>query len=71
MVQMGLDKDDPVSVKSKTGEMNQILARPFDTKQGTVLMYYPEVNQLISQNVDPLSRTPGFKSTLVTILASS
>jgi molybdopterin-dependent oxidoreductase alpha subunit len=71
MVQMGLDKDDPVSVKSKTGEMNQILARPFDTKQGTVLMYYPEVNQLISRNVDPLSRTPGFKSTLVTILASS
>jgi anaerobic selenocysteine-containing dehydrogenase len=71
MVQMGLDKDDPVSVKSKTGEMNQILARPFDTKQGTVLMYYPEVNQLISRNVDPLSRTPGFKSTLVTILAFS
>jgi hypothetical protein len=30
-------------------------------------MYYPEVNSLIGQAVDPLSKTPGFKSTIVAI----
>ena len=48
-----------VIVKSKTGVLNNILVRPFDIKKGAVLMYYPEVNSLISQSVDPLSRTPG------------
>jgi anaerobic selenocysteine-containing dehydrogenase len=67
MSKMGFSEDDSVSVKSKTGVMNSILVRPFDIKKGAVLMYYPEVNSLISQSVDPLSRTPGFKSTLVTI----
>ena len=30
-------------------------------------MYYPDVNKLISQNVDPHYRTPGFKPALVTV----
>ena len=64
-----ISEDDSVSVKSKTGIMNHILVRPFDIKKGAVLMYYPEVNSLISQSVDPLSRTPGFKSTTVIIQA--
>jgi molybdopterin-dependent oxidoreductase alpha subunit len=70
MSQMGFSKNDSVSVKSKTGVMNNILVRPFDIKKGAVLMYYPEVNSLISQSVDPLSRTPGFKSTIVIIQES-
>ena len=70
MVRMGFIKDDRVTVKSRTGTIHPILARPFNIKQGTVLMYYPEVNSLVSQEVDPLSRTPGFKSTLVKISAS-
>jgi anaerobic selenocysteine-containing dehydrogenase len=70
MVRMGFIKDDRVTVKSRTGTIHPILARPFNIKQGTVLMYYPEVNTLVSQEVDPLSRTPGFKSTLVRISAS-
>ena len=70
MVRMGFIKDDRVTVKSRTGTIHPILARPFNIKQGTVLMYYPEVNSLVSQEVDPLSRTPGFKSTLVKIIAS-
>jgi anaerobic selenocysteine-containing dehydrogenase len=69
MSQMGFSKNDSVSVKSKTGVMNHILVRPFDIKKGAVLMYYPEVNSIISQSVDPLSRTPGFKSTIVIIQA--
>jgi anaerobic selenocysteine-containing dehydrogenase len=70
MFQMGFSENDSVEVKSETGVMNNILVRPFDIKKGAVLMYYPEVNSLISQNVDPLSRTPGFKSTIVIIQAS-
>ena len=62
-------KDEPVLIKSNTGEIKNILARPFNIKQGAVLMYYPEVNSLISRGVGPLSQTPGFKSTLVTITA--
>jgi len=67
MIRMGLMEDDRVAVKSDTGQITNILARPFNIKSGTVLMYYPEANVLISQKVDPFSKTPGFKSTVVTI----
>ena len=67
MASISLIKNCPVVVKSKTGALHNILARPFDIKQGAVLMYYPEVNSLIGQAVDPLSKTPGFKSTIVSI----
>ena len=67
MDRLGFIKDDRVIVKSKTGVLDNILARPFDIKKGAVLMYYPEVNSLVSQEVDPQSRTPSFKSTLVTV----
>jgi len=67
MANMALIKNSPVVVKSKTGALQNILVRPFDIKEGAVLMYYPEVNSLIGQAVDPLSKTPGFKSTIVAI----
>jgi anaerobic selenocysteine-containing dehydrogenase len=67
MMHMGLIKDDLVAVKSETGQIDNMLARPFDIKRGTVLMYYPEANALISQKVDPMSRTPGFKSAIVSV----
>ena len=67
MMRMGLLEDERVVVKSETGQINNILARSFEIKRGTVLMYYPEANALISQKVDPMSRTPGFKSAVVRI----
>ena len=67
MASMALIKNSPVSVKSTTGTLHNILARPFDIKEGAVLMYYPEANSLIGRAVDPLSKTPGFKSTIVSI----
>lgn len=67
MTRMELLEDERIVVKSETGQIKNILARSFDIKQGTVLMYYPEANELISQNVDSMSRTPGFKSTIVQI----
>lgn len=67
MIRKGLMEDDRVVVKSETGQLSDLLVRPFDIKSGTVLMYYPEVNTIISQKVDPFSKTPGFKATIVTI----
>ena len=67
MASIALIKNSPVVVKSKTGALHNILVRPFDIKEGAVLMYYPEVNSLISRAVDPLSKTPGFKSNIVAI----
>jgi hypothetical protein len=32
-------------------------------------MYYPEANVLVPQEVDPLSKTPGFKSVRITVAA--
>ncbi len=67
MDRIGLMDNNRVVVKSKTGQISNVCVRSFDIKIGTVLMYYPEANVLISQMVDPLSRTPAFKSTAVTI----
>jgi hypothetical protein len=32
-------------------------------------MYYPEANAIIPRKADPLSRTPAFKNTAVTVFA--
>ena len=33
-------------------------------------MYYPEANLLVPTSVDPASKTPAFKSVLVTVAAA-
>lgn len=67
MERMGLKPDQKVSVKNSTGELRLLLARPFDVRAGNILMYYPEANVLVPRNVDPLSKTPGFKGVPVTV----
>lgn len=64
---LGLKPDQRVKVKSEAGEMPYILVREFDIRAGSALMYYPEANVLVPHTVDPLSKTPGFKSTRVTL----
>ena len=65
---LGLIEDQPIVVRSDTGEISGYLARAFDRiKPGNVLMYFPEANALVSRRVDPQSKTPAFKSTLVSI----
>lgn len=59
---MGLHADQRVQVRSSVGEMRYILVRPFDIREGNAAMYYPEANVLIPHSVDPLSKTPAFKS---------
>lgn len=64
----GLKHDQPVKVKSSTGEMRQILARGFvDIRAGNAMMYYPEANVLVPRTSDPQSKTPAFKCVLVTV----
>lgn len=69
IARLGFQADQPVRVTSATGEMENILVRPFDIRAGNVLMYYPEANVLVSRAVDPQSKTPAFKAIPVTVSA--
>ncbi len=66
---LGFKPDQRVTIKSEAGEMQYILVREFDIRAGNALMYYPEANILVPHTVDPLSKTPGFKSVWITITA--
>jgi molybdopterin-dependent oxidoreductase alpha subunit len=64
---LGLRIDQRVTVRSATGAMPNILVRAYDIRAGNALMYFPEANVLVPAAVDPQSKTPGFKSVLITI----
>lgn len=61
----GLSVDQRIRVQSSAGEMRYILVRAYDVRAGNALMYYPEANVLVPKAVDPLSKTPAFKSVTV------
>ncbi|MEY3457466.1 MAG: Formate dehydrogenase, partial [Planctomycetota bacterium] len=63
----GLQANQRVRVKSSAGEMRFILVRPYEIRQGNAAMYYPEANVLVPHDVDPLSKTPAFKSIPISI----
>jgi molybdopterin-dependent oxidoreductase alpha subunit len=67
IAERGLSIDEPVIVSSVNGRLGPVLVREFDIRAGNAVMYYPEANALTSQEVDPGSGTPAFKSTLITI----
>src|SRR5262249_59101468 len=64
---LGLHIDERVTVRSSAGALHNILVRGFDIHAGNALMYYPEANVLVPATTDPASKTPAFKSVLVTI----
>ena len=64
---LGLKIDQRVFVTSATGEMANILVRAVDITPGNAAMYFPEANVLVPTTVDPASKTPAFKSVLVTV----
>jgi anaerobic selenocysteine-containing dehydrogenase len=66
---LGLTVDQRVRVRSEIGEMRYLLVRPFAIRAGNALMYYPEANLLVPKAVDPLSKTPAFKSIAITVEA--
>jgi molybdopterin-dependent oxidoreductase alpha subunit len=68
---LGLRVDQRVTVSSEAGQMTNILVRPFDIRAGNALMYYPEANVLVPRTIDPASKTPAFKSVLISIEPTS
>lgn len=64
---LGLRADQRVTVRSRTGSLARVLVREIDIRAGNAAMYYPEANVLIPRDADPRSRTPAFKSAVVTI----
>jgi anaerobic selenocysteine-containing dehydrogenase len=67
MQRLHIDVNRRVRLRSAAGEMRSLLARPFPIRPGNVAAYYPEANAIVPHAVDPLSRTPGFKSVRVTV----
>jgi molybdopterin-dependent oxidoreductase alpha subunit len=67
ITRMGFKPEQRIRIRSEAGEMRYILVREFDIRAGNVAMYYPESNVLVPSAVDPLSKTPAFKSIAVTL----
>ena len=68
----GLESEQRATVRSETGAMSGIIVRAFEKiKPGNAAMYYPEANVLVPRGLDPLSRTPSFKSVIVRVEAST
>ena len=65
---LGLQADSRVKVCSDIAAMENILLRAFeDIRPGNALMYFPEANVLVPRSIDPISKTPAFKSLTVRI----
>jgi len=71
MSRLGLKTNDRVTIRSQSGQMHDVLARPFDIRAGNAAMYYPEANILVPRAADPLSRTPAFKSVPIVVEKST
>jgi hypothetical protein len=56
-------------VTSTTGTLGRIRVRTTDIPPGNSVMYYPEANVIVGRKIDPASKTPAFKATLITISA--
>ena len=71
IARLGFSEDQRVTVRSETGSMPNILVRSFpEIRAGNALMYYPEANVLVPRYADPQSKTPAFKSILVSVEAA-
>jgi molybdopterin-dependent oxidoreductase alpha subunit len=69
---LGLQPEQLVTIRSEVGVMVNQIARVFDRiRPGNALMYYPEANVLVPRHLDPQSKTPAFKSVIVTIQAQA
>jgi molybdopterin-dependent oxidoreductase alpha subunit len=67
MAQYGWRTDQKVDLVTSTGRMSGVKVKPFDIRRGNLMTYYPEANILIGNQVDPHSKTPGFKSVPVNV----
>lgn len=64
---LGLEINQYVTVRSALSRMDRIIVREIDIREGNMAMYYPEANVLIPRTADAVSRTPAFKSVMITV----
>ncbi len=67
MADYDLQDGDLVNLVSANGRMARVAAQSYDLPRGDLMAYFPEANVLTDTAVDPRSKTPAFKSTLVQI----
>jgi len=67
MSRFGIAQDERVTVRSSAGALSNVLAREFDIRPGNAAMYYPEANVLVPAHVDERSKTPAYKSVIITL----
>jgi anaerobic selenocysteine-containing dehydrogenase len=66
LARFNLKAGDLVTIHGPAGSMTNIRATEFaEIKPGNAAMYYPECNVVVSRRIDPLSKTPAFKSVIV------
>ncbi|MBC6905806.1 histidine kinase [Saccharophagus sp. K07] len=68
MARQGWKPDQKVDLVTPVGKMSGVKVKPFEIRPGNLMTYYPEANVLISNHVDPHSKTPGFKSLPVFVI---
>lgn len=68
---MGFVVDQRVDVEGPGGRIPHVLVREFDIAAGCALMYFPEANVLLSRTADPRSKTPAYKSLVVSVQPSA
>ncbi|MCE9605621.1 MAG: FdhF/YdeP family oxidoreductase [Planctomycetia bacterium] len=72
VARLGLTDGGRCHIANETGEMRNVVVTAFDKiKAGNALMYYPEANVLVPRSSDPSSKTPAFKSVLITVVPAA
>lgn len=69
IARMGFAVDDCVVVRSSVGALAQVRVREVDIRAGNCAMYCPEANVIVPRSHDPRSKTPAYKSVVVTVTA--
>lgn len=64
---LGLEPGGLVNLSNEIGEWKGLKCLPFQMARSCVMTYYPESNVLISRTLDPQSKTPAFKNSIVKI----
>ncbi len=70
---LGLKEGDPVSVRSRRGELTAAAYLAPTVREGQIFipMHYPEVNRLTHSSFDPHSRQPNYKACAVKLSPAS
>ncbi len=67
MARLSITDGQTVNVSTTVGRLENLKAKAFDIRPGNIMTYYPEANVLVPKEVDGRSKTPGFKSVLVSL----